>query len=213
MGEAYRRKGYSVGENQSAGPDEGIDLVMRKGGDLVLVQCKHWRAGKVDVKIVRELYGVMAAIQAPHGVVITSGMFTQDAKNFAVGKPIDLVDGHELLELIGTVQKTPRIEQEKSLAKLCRDAEKSWSSGPPAEERGQVSNSGDAQSFQVVAIQSPSEEWHRMSHRERSVAGEPLPNPDPFWMTSRSILPKVTLWLNFFSCLDHRWVARRRRGG
>jgi len=119
VGEAYRRQGYAIKENQGAGPDEGIDLVLRKGGDLVLVQCKHWRAVKVDVKIVRELYGVMAAKQAPHGVVITSGMFTQDAKNFAADKPIDLVDGHPLLELIGTVRKTPKIEQEKSPAKLC----------------------------------------------------------------------------------------------
>jgi len=81
------------------------------------------------------------------------------------------------------------------------------------EERGQTSNSGDAQGSQRAAIPSPSEEWRRISHNERSAAGEPLPNPGPFWMTSRSILPKVTLWLNFFSCLDHRWVARRRRGG
>ncbi len=105
VGEAYRRQGYAVEENQGAGPDEGIDLVLTKGGDLVLVQCKHWRAVKVDVKIVRELYGVMAAKEAPHGVVITSGMITQDARNFATDKPIDLVDGHLLLELIGTVQK------------------------------------------------------------------------------------------------------------
>ena len=119
VGEAYRRQGYAVEENQGAGPDEGIDLVLRKAADLVLVQCKHWRVVKVDVKIVRELYGVMAAKQAPHGVVITSGMFTQDAKNFGADKPIDLVDGHQLLELIGTVQKTPRVEQKRSPAKLC----------------------------------------------------------------------------------------------
>ena len=60
VGEAYRRQGYAVEENQGAGPDEGVDLGLRKGGDLVLVQCKQWRAVKVDVKIVRELYGGMA---------------------------------------------------------------------------------------------------------------------------------------------------------
>ena len=119
VGEAYRRQGYSVEENQSPGADEGVDLVLRKDGESVLVQCKHWRAVKVDVKIVRELYGVMASKHTPHGVAITSGMFTQDAKNFAADKPMDLIDGYQLLELISSVQKTPRIEQEKISARLC----------------------------------------------------------------------------------------------
>jgi restriction system protein len=41
VGEAYRRQGYKVIENATAGPDEGIDLVLKKDGGLVLVQCKQ----------------------------------------------------------------------------------------------------------------------------------------------------------------------------
>lgn len=40
VGEAYRRQGYRVVENDSAGPDGGIDLVIRKDGERYLVQCK-----------------------------------------------------------------------------------------------------------------------------------------------------------------------------
>ncbi len=29
VGEAYRRQGYSVSENVSAGPDEGVDLILK----------------------------------------------------------------------------------------------------------------------------------------------------------------------------------------
>jgi restriction system protein len=105
VGEAYRRQGYGVIENTSAGPDEGIDLVLKKDGRLVLVQCKQWKSYKVGVQTVRELFGVMAAKQAASGILITSGIFTQEAKNFAAGKPIDLVDGPQLLKLIGNVQK------------------------------------------------------------------------------------------------------------
>jgi restriction system protein len=61
VGEAYRRQGYAVTENIAAGPDEGIDLVLKKDGGLVLVQCKQWRSAKVGVNIVRELLGGMTA--------------------------------------------------------------------------------------------------------------------------------------------------------
>jgi restriction system protein len=54
VGEAYRRQGYAVIENTPAGPDEGIDFVLKKDGNLVLVQCKQWRSFKVGVNIVRQ---------------------------------------------------------------------------------------------------------------------------------------------------------------
>jgi restriction system protein len=105
VGEAYRRQGYKVAENTTAGPDEGIDLVLKKDGSLVLVQCKQWKSTKVGVNIVRELLGVMTAKRATSGILLTSGIFTREAKNFAADKPIDLVEGNQLLQLISNVQK------------------------------------------------------------------------------------------------------------
>jgi restriction system protein len=64
VGEAYRRRGYTVKENAGAGPDGGIDLVLNKNGNTFLVQCKQWRSCKIGVKVVREMYGLMAAKQA-----------------------------------------------------------------------------------------------------------------------------------------------------
>jgi len=105
VGEAYRRQGYSVSENVSGGPDEGFDLVLKKEGNLVLVQCKQWRSTKVGVNVVREIYGVMMAKHATSAILITSGLFTQEAKNFAADKPIDLVEGNQLARLIANVQR------------------------------------------------------------------------------------------------------------
>ena len=82
------------------GADGGIDLVLRKGGDKFLVQCKQWKAFTVGVTVVRELYGVMAANGAAGGFVVTSGRFTDDAKAFASGRNITLMDGDALLKLI-----------------------------------------------------------------------------------------------------------------
>jgi restriction system protein len=107
VGEAYRRKGYAVTENGGGGADGGVDLVLKRGGEILLVQCKHWKMDKVGVKIVRELYGVVAAEGATGGVVISSGTFTQEAQDFAKGKPIELLGGSELLNIIAEVQKPP----------------------------------------------------------------------------------------------------------
>lgn len=106
IGEAYRRQGYQVEERGGNEPDGGIDLILRKKGEKVLVQCKHWEAEQVGVKIVRELYGVMAAEGATKGIIVTTGYFTRDAEMFAHGKPLSLIRGNELSRLIEEGQKS-----------------------------------------------------------------------------------------------------------
>lgn len=106
VGEAFRRKGYSVKENYEKGPDGGVDLVLLDGSEKYLVQCKQWRVFKVGVKVVRELYGVMASVGAVGGFVVTSGEFTRDSKAFAQGKNIELIDGPQLTRLIQEVKSS-----------------------------------------------------------------------------------------------------------
>lgn len=108
VGEAFRRKGYSVAEKGGGGADGGVDLVLKKQGETFLVQCKQWRAIKVGVNIVRELYGVMAAKGATGGFVVTSGVFTEEACAFAKGTNIELIDGKALHALIAGVKAPPR---------------------------------------------------------------------------------------------------------
>ena len=98
--EAFRLRGYSVRRLGGDGPDGGVDLVLDRGAEKVLVQCKQWRAMRVGVSVVRELYGVMAAQGAAAGIVVTSGSFTPDAVEFASGRNVRLIAGPELMELI-----------------------------------------------------------------------------------------------------------------
>jgi restriction system protein len=123
VAEAYRRQGYAVKENLGAGPDGGVDLVLKKDGNVILVQCKQWRNVKVGVSVIREMYGIMTARHANGVIIITSGLFTQEAKNFAAGKPMDLVEGGQLATLIGTVQhsseKMPEPQGQSSGGTFC----------------------------------------------------------------------------------------------
>jgi restriction system protein len=98
VGEGFRHRGYLVTDRGGAEPDGGIDLVLTRDTERFLVQCKQWRAQSVSVSVVRELYGVMAAEGAVGGFVVTSGSFSMDAKRFASGRNIELIDGRGLGE-------------------------------------------------------------------------------------------------------------------
>jgi len=104
VGEAYRRKGYTITETGGGGADGGIDLVLKKNGETIFVQCKHWKMDRVGVIIIRELLGFVYDKKASGGIVITSGTFTQEAIDFARGNPIQLVNGKELLAMISVIK-------------------------------------------------------------------------------------------------------------
>lgn len=61
VGEYFRRQGFAAVNNFEVGPDGGVDVLLKKGADRYLVQCKRSRAVRVGLQPVRELYGVMAA--------------------------------------------------------------------------------------------------------------------------------------------------------
>jgi Restriction endonuclease len=81
--------------------------VLTKDGNRTLVQCKNWKSRMVGVTTVRELSGVMTADGATGGIVVCSGEYINEAREFANGKPITLVDGTALSRLIGEVRKQP----------------------------------------------------------------------------------------------------------
>ena len=131
VAEGFRMQGYRVAETGGGGPDGGVDLVLSKPGDQgsekFLVQCKQWRAFKVGVAVVRELYGVMAAKGATGGFVVTSGRFTAEAIEFASGRNVMLIDGQKLHAMIRQVQgqatsgseRTTAFRQEIAAAPTC----------------------------------------------------------------------------------------------
>jgi len=65
----------------------------------------------VGVALVRELFGAMTAEQADEALFASSGEYTPDARAFANGKPIRLIDGIELAELISAVQATSSVSE------------------------------------------------------------------------------------------------------
>jgi restriction system protein len=133
VGEAFRMRGFSVTEAGGGGPDGGIDLELRKGSEVFLVQCKQWRAYKVSVSVVRELFGVMASQGATGGFVVTSGTFSADARSFVAGKNIELIDGPALKAMIERV-RAARPEMAVSAGRVPASVQTSAQTATPAAE-------------------------------------------------------------------------------
>lgn len=113
IAEVYRTEGFQVVEMGGNGPDGGIDLTATApNGEHYLIQCKHYKASKVGVKIVREMLGVLAKEGAQHAVVTATGEYTKDAIQFAEGQPIELINGPRLIERIQAYKaQAPRVNE------------------------------------------------------------------------------------------------------
>lgn len=106
VGALLERLGYEGAEVRGQSGDGGVDVyaVLRLHGMTsvpTIIQAKRWTKRNVDGGDVRELRGALHVDE--HGVVITTGSFTQDARTEAdaPGKaPIGLVDGPTLVDLL-----------------------------------------------------------------------------------------------------------------
>lgn len=92
IGCGFRHRGFAVSAWGAPGRHGDVDLLLTRGSERSLVQYKHGRALQVSVREVRELYGVMAAEKVAAGIVVTSGTFTKNARKFAAGRNIELID-------------------------------------------------------------------------------------------------------------------------
>jgi restriction system protein len=96
-------------ETLGGGADGGVDLRLRKDGQVIVVQRKRWKGKPVAVQVVRELYGVMIDQRASAAKIVATTNFTPDAVAFAKGKAIELVDSNALLRLVRDVQTSSRV--------------------------------------------------------------------------------------------------------
>ncbi len=95
---AFLRQGFM---REDALPmDAQAQLVLHKQGQIGLVQCKYWRAEYVGPTAIEELQAAMLSRGAQTGYCITTGRFTQEARQLAQGSRINLIEGPQLRELI-----------------------------------------------------------------------------------------------------------------
>jgi restriction system protein len=104
VAEGFRRMGYAVENRGWYVPNSPVHISVHKNGERMLVECREWRAPQVGLTPVRELYRTMATEHADGALLVTAGSFTREAEAFARDKPIGLIDGQALLELVEQAQ-------------------------------------------------------------------------------------------------------------
>ncbi len=96
------KMGFTTQTTKASG-DGGIDLIAYNHQPFLsgkyIIQCKRY-AGSVGEPIIRDLYGVVTSERANKGILMTTGHFTKSAMAFATGKPIELIDGVALKNLL-----------------------------------------------------------------------------------------------------------------
>jgi len=98
----FERMGYRATLTK-ASHDGGVDIEVFdptpiRGGRF-LVQCKRY-SGVVGAQYVRDLYGVVQHERAMKGILVTTSHFSPDARGFAAGKPIELIDRPQVEALL-----------------------------------------------------------------------------------------------------------------
>ncbi|MEZ5413685.1 MAG: restriction endonuclease [Opitutaceae bacterium] len=113
----YRAIGVRA-ELTGIGADGGVDIKLYAGNAILpttYVQCKAWGTRDVDVKPIRELFGVMSADQVTEGIFITTGRYTASALEFARSNGIQAISGPDLIAMFSTL---PKEQQASILAQI-----------------------------------------------------------------------------------------------
>jgi restriction system protein len=98
--ESFRLQGYAVEERGGSESRDGLCLVLRKPSQRILVRSVHRTGAQVGVEAVRGLHEVMSSEAASGGLIVTSEEVSSHARAWVADKPIGLIEGRALLELV-----------------------------------------------------------------------------------------------------------------
>ncbi len=94
----FQRMGYQAEGTPYTG-DNGVDGYLHKNGCKSVLQCKRVK-GSVGEPVLRDLYGTMHATGSQSAIVVTTGRVSDQARTWANGKAIRIIERLELQALI-----------------------------------------------------------------------------------------------------------------
>lgn len=101
VAQLYKRLGYFIDLLKSK-EDLGCDLIARKKRDVICIKCISGEE-EVDLLPLQEVYGSLNLYRANKGMIVTTGTYTERAKQFARGNKLELVGQERLIRQIAKV--------------------------------------------------------------------------------------------------------------
>jgi len=99
----YRKVGYTVRTTRATG-DRGVDLILERNGQTIVVQSKGYEK-PAGVGVARDLYGALMDVGAHSAVLICPSGFTKGVSEFVCGKPIELIDARDLIGMAESLER------------------------------------------------------------------------------------------------------------
>lgn len=104
----YQRQGYRISMSDALSGGKGGDFILARKAERILVQCKKQSQDhRIPVDRVRELQEAMLVANVSRGLYVASCGFDWDARNFAKGKGITVINARTLDALLTDARETP----------------------------------------------------------------------------------------------------------
>ncbi len=106
--DAFRRDGYAV--TRLPGPQADFEIV--RAGRTALVSCKRWKAATTGAEPLRDLDAAKEAREAHEGIYVALGGVTDNARRFAAGHRIRILQGADLVALLPQVARRQKARRQ-----------------------------------------------------------------------------------------------------
>ncbi|MDQ3444399.1 MAG: restriction endonuclease [Chloroflexota bacterium] len=125
-----RSRGFNSVVRVGGAGDLGVDVRCRNDlGEITVVQCKRYSPdNKVGSKDIQHFFAMMIHHNAVHGIFVTTSSYTRGARELALARKIELVNGAQLVESLNR-QNQERLGQEQAI-----DAKRKARQGEMTEE-------------------------------------------------------------------------------
>ena len=117
----FKELGYEVHQTPYSN-DGGKDIILKKGNEKFLVECKRYSSSNtVDIKTMREFFGVVISEKASGGIFVTTSDFNKSAIEFSLKNKIELINHAKLISMLKEIY--PEKYDSKIVRVMCLECE------------------------------------------------------------------------------------------
>ena len=99
----FECRGYEVTKTKHS-HDSGTDLILKRFGEIIVVQAKRWKQKNVGTRAIEEVVTAQRVYGAQRALVVTTSEFTKPAKKIADKLDVELWDRKHLLDQISNTR-------------------------------------------------------------------------------------------------------------